>query len=46
MPVVIDSLRGKGQRLKLRKRPGFETADVLEEDDDNAGTPSFHAICL
>lgn len=33
LPVVIDSLQGKSQRLRLQKRPGYENADVLEEPE-------------
>ena len=33
--MVIDSFSGRSQRLKLRKRPGFETADVLDEVDES-----------
>ena len=35
IPVVIDSFSGRSQRLKLRKRLGFETADVLDEVDES-----------
>ena len=30
MPVVLDSLQGRFLVLSLRKRPGFEDADVLD----------------
>ena len=33
LPLVISSMQGKHQRLLLRKRDGYEDADVLDELD-------------
>ena len=45
MPVVIDSFQGrKNLRLLLRKRAGFEDADVLDESASDESGDAFYKL--